>query len=293
MSASQGGSADAGTSVGAAVRQLTRQFTAAGIDSAPLDARLLVQHAAGLAHEDLLRDPAALLSPATMQTLAGLAARRAAREPVARILGHAPFLDLDLVLSAETLMPRPETELLVETCVGLLSGEPAPLIADAGTGSGCILLGLLATLPHARGIGIDCSEGALDVARGNARRLGLAQRCDFVAGDWLAGHEKIFDLVVSNPPYIRSGDIAALAAEVRDHDPRAALDGGADGLDAYRMLVPQAAGVLREGGFLALETGTGQTAAVMELMRTAGFGSLHVAHDLAGHDRIVSGQRTG
>lgn len=293
MSASGIASPDGSVAVSEAVREMTRRFCAAGIESAAIDARLLVQHAAGLTREDLLRDPGALLSAAAVQELADLAARRAAREPVARIIGHAPFRDLDLVIAADTLVPRPETELLVETCIDLLAGQPSPLIADAGTGSGCILLALLSALPQARGIGIDRSTGALDVARENARRLGLELRCDFVPGDWLGGCDERFDVVVSNPPYIRSEDIAGLSGEVRDHDPIAALDGGTDGLDAYRILVPQAAGALRAGGFLAFETGTGQTAAVAEMMRAAGFGSLRVKLDLAGHDRIVSGRWTG
>ncbi len=223
------------------------------------------------------------------------ARRRLAGEPVARILGTREFWGLPLKLSAATLEPRPDTETVVELALDMLHAVPRPdrpRIADIGTGSGAILLALLSELPDAYGVGTDISEQALQTARRNAVDLGLADRADFAACDYAAALAGPFDLVVSNPPYVRSAEIAGLAAEVRDHDPRAALDGGADGLDAYRALIPQAAGLLEPQGALVVETGQGQSGDIQALMTAAGL-MLPVAPkaDLAGVRRAVAGRK--
>jgi release factor glutamine methyltransferase len=217
--------------------------------------------------------------------------RRLAGEPVARILGQKEFWGLRLSLSPATLVPRPDTETVVELALEMLRANPArqgTRIADLGTGTGAILLALLSELHGAVGIGTDISQEALGTARGNAARLKLADRASFIRCDYASGLTGPFDLIVSNPPYIRSGDIAGLATEVRDHDPRAALDGGPDGLAAYRALIPQAARMLAPGAALVVEAGQGQAAQIEALMTAAGL----VPHrapkaDLAGIPRAV------
>ena len=222
--------------------------------------------------------------------------RRLDGEPVARILGTREFWGLPLKLSAATLVPRPDTETVVELALEMLRAAPRPdhppRIADIGTGSGAILLALLSELPDARGIGTDISEQALQTAHSNAAGLGLAGRAGFVACDYAAALSGPFDLIVSNPPYVRSGEIAGLAAEVRDHDPRAALDGGADGLDAYRALIPQAARLLAPGGVLVVEAGQGQSGEIDGLMAATGLMVPAPAKaDLAGIRRAVAGRK--
>ena len=279
------------TTVQETVRAIARRLAAAGVETSGLDARLIVMHATGMTHEELLRTPERMLSEAESEAASLHAARRAAREPLARIFGHWNFHGLEFSLSAETLVPRPETGMVVETGIGLLAGVEAPRIADAGTGSGCILLSLLHALPTATGIGTDRSANAIATAETNARALGLDGRARFAVTDWLEGIDGNFDLVVSNPPYIESGDIAGLEPEVRLHDPRAALDGGDDGLDAYRDLVPQAAARLKAGGWLVLETGSGQHKMVTSLLQDAGLANIGSDHDIAGHERILRAQK--
>ena len=222
--------------------------------------------------------------------------RRLAGEPVARILGAKEFWGLPLQLSAATLVPRPDTETVVELALEMLRAEPDPKrrlrIADIGTGSGAILLALLSELPDAFGVGTDISVTALRTASSNAARLGFASRAAFVACDYAAALSEPFDLMVSNPPYIRSADIASLAIEVRDHDPIVALDGGADGLDAYRQLIPQAARRLAQGGVLVVEAGHDQSGDIGELMTAAGLTQERPPKaDLAGIRRAVAGRK--
>ena len=222
--------------------------------------------------------------------------RRLAGEPVARILETKEFWGLPLRLSDATLVPRPDTETVVELALEMLSAESLPQrrlrIADIGTGSGAILLALLSELPNADGTGTDVSVAALQTASDNAARLGFASRATFVACDYAAALSGTFDLMVSNPPYIRSADIAGLAIEVRDHDPLVALDGGADGLDAYRKLIPQAAQRLAPGGVLVVEAGHDQSGDIAELMTAAGLTQQRPARaDLAGIRRAVAGRK--
>jgi release factor glutamine methyltransferase len=289
------GDAFAGQTIEAARRALTAQFTRAGVDSADLDARMLVGCALGLDLTGLITAAARILNRDEAERLEGFARRRIAREPVARIVGVREFWGLPLRLSAATLVPRPDTETVVEAALEILRAESrrdAPLrIADLGTGSGAILLALLSELPDAFGVGTDIGIPALRTARDNARQLGFAARAAFVACDYAAALSGPFDLIVSNPPYIRSAQIASLDAEVRDHDPRRALDGGFDGLDAYRRIVPQARRLLTPGGALVMEVGHGQSGEVQELLTAAGATPAGLPKsDLAGIRRAVMGR---
>jgi release factor glutamine methyltransferase len=285
-----------GPTVNTARRTLTARFKCGAIDSAELDARILVGEALGLDLTGLISAADRVLTSDESIRLADFAHRRLAGEPVARILRLREFWGLPLQLSAETLVPRPDTETVVELALEMLRAAPHPhgalRIADLGTGSGAILLALLSELPNACGFGTDISAAALQTAHSNTIRLGFAARAIFVACDYAAALSGPFDLIVSNPPYIRSADIAGLATEVRDHDPLAALDGGTDGLDAYRALIPQAAGLLAPRGVLVVEAGDGQTSAIGELMTAAGLTQEKPAKaDLAGVLRAVAGRK--
>ena len=288
---------DAAVNIDQARRALTTRFAAAGLDSPELDARMLIEAALHLDLTALITQGARSLTADDATRLEAAAQRRLAGEPVARILGIKEFWGLQLRLSADTLVPRPDTETVVEAALDHIRGTRSvndPLrIADLGTGSGAILLALLSELPEAFGIGTDISIGALRTARDNAVALGLGGRTAFVACSYAAALSGPFDLVVSNPPYIRRDDIAGLGIEVRAHDPARALDGGADGLDAYRALIPQAIGLLRPGGALVVEVGEGQAGDVEGLMTEAGFTAdlTTIRADLAGIPRVVLGRK--
>jgi release factor glutamine methyltransferase len=264
----------AGQTIEAVRRGLASRFNAEKIDSAELDARMLVGAVLNLDLSGLITAAGRRLTATEAAQIADFARRRVDGEPVARILGHKEFWGLKLRLSPETLVPRPDTETVVEVALAMLRAAPVSdtrlRIADIGTGSGAILLALLDELPEAFGVGTDVSIGALRTARRNAADLKLAARAAVVACDYAAALSGPFDLIVSNPPYVRSRDIADLASEVRDHDPRRALDGGADGLDAYRVLIPQAARLLGPGGALVVEAGRGQSSDIEGLMTAAG-----------------------
>jgi release factor glutamine methyltransferase len=284
----------AGLAVDAARRKLAERFRNGAIDSAELDARLLTGDALGLDLTGLIAAASRVLSASESDRLESFAQRRLAGEPVARILGHKEFWGLSLQLSPATLVPRPDTETVVELALEILRANGAsdrPLrIADLGTGSGAILLALLSELPQTQGCGTDISTAALQIAAANAARTGLADRATFIACDYANGLAGSFDLIVSNPPYIRSSDIAGLATEVRQHDPLAALDGGPDGLDAYRALIPQAACLLAPGAALVVEAGQGQSRDIEALMTAAGLTrGRHPKADLAGIQRAVAG----
>jgi release factor glutamine methyltransferase len=286
----------AGQTVESARRSLTALFKSRQIDCAELDARILVGAALGLDLSGVIAAASRLVTADQSIRIEDFARRRLAGEPVARLLGLKEFWGLPLQLSAATLVPRPDTETVVELALEMLRAGPGPdrrlRIADIGTGSGAILLALLSELPEACGFGTDVSEAALRTASSNAVDLGLADRAIFVACDYAAALSAPFDLIVSNPPYIRSAEIGLLAAEVRDHDPHAALDGGADGLDAYRALIPQAARLLAHRGALVVEVGHGQSADVEGLMTAAGLiRERPPKADLAGVCRAVAGRK--
>jgi release factor glutamine methyltransferase len=280
-----------GLTVTQARRTLADAFLQSGIESSELDARLLAGHALGLDHTALTLAADRTLQGSETRELAALAARRLDREPVARIVGVKEFWGLPLRLNAATLVPRPETETIVEAALAAIDQDGprnrALRIADLGTGSGALLLALLSELPNASGVGTDISCEALEAARDNAGRLAFVSRAAFAACDFGASLTGTFDLVVSNPPYIASGDIALLAPEVR-HDPRRALDGGADGLACYRTIAGQAPKLLKPGGHLVVELGIGQEPDVAVLFRAAGLVSSPARPDLAGIPRALS-----
>jgi release factor glutamine methyltransferase len=266
----------------------------AGIATPELDARLLLCHAAGLSHEAFIAKARDGVCPEAATRLAGLIARRLKREPVSRILGVREFYGREFLVDRHALDPRPDTETLIEAAldlVGRAASRESPLkLLDLGTGTGCILITLLAEMPHARAVGTDISGAALKLAAANADRLGVADRATFVAANWLDGVEGSFDLILSNPPYIASAQITNLAREVAAHDPRLALDGGPDGLDAYRRIAALAGQVLAPAGRILVEIGPDQAAAVADILGAAGFsldreGNVRV--DLAGRPRLV------
>jgi len=292
--ATKTGAATAGR-IGNVRRNVARRLLDRSIDTPDLDARLLVGHALGLDHAALAGAAGRALKPAEIARIEALVTRRLAGEPVARILGVKEFWGLQLALSPAVLVPRPETETVVERAlVAILRDGPrsrALRIADLGTGSGAIMLALLGELPNAFAIGTDRDPAALATARHNAQRLGMAARAAFVACDFGAALAGGFDAVVTNPPYLRSGDITTLAAEVRDFDPHAALDGGPDGLAAYRAIAADARRLLLPNAHLFAETGKGQDAAVASLFAAAGLRGIGTAADLAGISRVVFATR--
>ena len=276
--------------VAGARRALTAQFGAAGIETPELDARLLVGHALSLDHAGLAAAPARGLGAAEKAAIAALARRRLAREPTARIIGIKEFWSLELRIDAATLVPRPETEMLVTAALAAIEARGARTqklrIADLGTGSGAILLALLSELQNAFGVGTDVSPRALAVAGDNARRAGLAG-AGFAACDLAAALRGPFDVIVSNPPYIATGDIAGLPPEVRLYDPHGALDGGPDGLDFYRAIAASAPALLAPDGIVIVELGAGQAAPVVALFAGAGLAPSPPQPDLNGVPRAL------
>nr|WP_245442996.1 peptide chain release factor N(5)-glutamine methyltransferase [Methylobacterium terrae] len=277
-----------GTSRIAARARAVDALAASGIETAALDARILVEEALGVTATDLALRGAEPVGEAGAERLASYLARRAGGEPVARIIGAWEFWGLTFGLSPDTLVPRPDTETLVEAALGLgLPADGPHRLADLGTGSGCILVALLTEWPRARGLGLDRSHGALLTARANAVRNGVSDRAAFAAGDWAASLAGPFDVVVANPPYIASEVVDGLDGEVRDHDPRLALDGGPDGLDAYRAILAQVPRLLAPGGRLVVEIGYDQEEALRELAAAHGLATAS-RRDLAGHPRVVA-----
>ncbi|UWQ20823.1 peptide chain release factor N(5)-glutamine methyltransferase [Jannaschia sp. W003] len=254
------------------------RLAAAGVPDPFTDARRLLQHHAGTLFDvDPVPDP---------EGFEALVARRAAREPVSHILGRRDFWRHAFRVTADVLDPRPETERLVEAALE----RPFRRVLDLGTGSGCILLSLLAERTDATGLGTDVSDAALAVARGNADALGLRARAEFARADWLDGIDGAFDLVVSNPPYVAEAEMAALAPEL-GFEPRGALTPGGDGLGAYRRIAAEAPARMTPGARLLLEIGPTQAAAVSELLAAAGFARIAVLDDLDGRNRVVRGEK--
>jgi release factor glutamine methyltransferase len=269
-----------------------QRLEAAGLAGPVIDARLLVEAAANATRVDIVTDPHRALTPEQEATLDDYLARREHREPVSHILGRKGFWKIMLSVTPDVLTPRPDTETVVEYVLRDFPEHAAWSILDLGVGSGAILLALLADRPAARGLGVDVSEEALAVARENAANLGLAGRTALLRGDWAHGLEDAsFDLVVSNPPYIAKPVIETLEPEVRDHEPRLALDGGDDGLDAYRVLAPEILRVLKPGGRFAVEIGYDQKDAVEALFREAGAVGVQTIRDLGDRDRVIAGAR--
>lgn len=283
-----------GLSLAAAQARIEAQLAEAGIDEPRREARLLLAAATGFGLASLLARPEAPVGEAG-PGIARFLAARLDRMPLSRILGRREFYGLEFRLNAATLDPRSDTETLVDAVLAWLDargrqGEPLRLL-DLGTGTGAILLVLLSQLPQATGLGIDIAEEAVEAARLNAGALGLDGRAEFRTGDLTAGLEERFDIIVSNPPYIPTVDLAGLDPEVRLHDPLRALDGGADGLEFYRRILAEAPGRLLPGGLLAFEVGAGQASAVAKGMRHAGFLAVSLQADLAGIARVVAGRQ--
>jgi len=278
--------------LGTVLRRGVAALNDAGIENAAGDGRILAAAVFCLSREDMLRDPGMTLDPGKIGMFEAFVARRMAHEPVSRILGRREFRSLEFEIGPATLAPRPDSETLVEAVLDRAGEVPSgPRLLDIGTGSGCLLLSILHAWPAATGIGTDIDADAVACARRNAIALGLAGRADFLTTCWADGVPGTFDIVLSNPPYIRTGDIPALSPEVAVHDPMAALDGGPDGLDAYRALATCAGGLLAEGGVVVLEIGAGLAVEVEAIFAAGMFGLAEKRPDLSGRDRVLTFSR--
>ena len=272
-------------SVKAALNDAAHSLGAAGVDNPRLEARLLLAHVLGTTPEGVLRDRGAL---AEMSALKPLVARRLAREPLAFILGQREFWGLPFAVSPATLVPRPDSEALIEAAIAAFADRSrVRSVLDLGTGTGCLLLASLTEFPAAYGIGIDVLPAAAALAQRNAAMLRLRNRCAFLAGNWASAVDGRFDLILANPPYIASGTIGRLMPEVALYEPPSALDGGIDGLSAYRTIIPELRRLLTAGGAAVLEVGEGQAGSVAGLGRAAGLDAVATHADLAGVARAV------
>ena len=257
-----------------------------------IDARLLVEAAAGATRAEIIGDPQRPLTDDQAAALEAFLVRRERREPISHILGAKGFWKIMVRVTPDVLTPRPDTETILDAVLPAFSERASFTVLDLGVGSGAILLAILAERPAARGLGVDISDDALAVARDNAANLGLASRAALLRGDWTAGLDADqFDLAIANPPYVATGDLAGLEPEVRVHEPRLALDGGPDGLEAFRTLAPRIMAVLRPGGLFAVEMGKGQGLAVKALFEAAGARNLEAVNDLSGHERVLTGRK--
>jgi release factor glutamine methyltransferase len=282
----------AGVSISEAARSIAQNLRLAGVEMPEADARALLGHALHLTRAQLLSQSDRLLESREVDSVSALTARRKNREPVSRIIGVRNFWTLTLQVTPDVLDPRPDTETVVEEALDFVTRnkrrQDALKILDIGTGSGALLLALLSELPHATGVATDISPTALAVARANAERNALSARCDFILSNIADGASGLFDIIVSNPPYIRHDEIATLEPEVRDYDPQIALNGGADGLEAYRAISEQAERLLAPGGMLFVELGATQKNDVSALFTKAGLKVISTRADLAGIPRVLS-----
>jgi release factor glutamine methyltransferase len=272
-----------------ALASLTDRFKRSGLGEPRREARLTLAAACGFSPLAHIVAPDAPLG-VSAALLDEFAARRAAGEPLSRIVGRREFWDLPIAISPDVLDPRPETETIVETAVSLFEDRrfDAFSILDLGVGSGALLCALLHEFANARGLGVDLSVPATEIARRNVEICGVVERAEIRTGRWIESLDGPFDLIVSNPPYIPTGDIDGLPRAVRDFDPRLALDGGFDGLDAYREIVPGVTALLAPGGWLLTEVGAGQAAEVLALAAKAGFRDCSTRRDLSGVNRVVA-----
>jgi release factor glutamine methyltransferase len=274
----------AAPAIAATLRDGAEVLAQAGIDNPRLEARILLAHALGCSAEDVIRE---LNAPAPTSSFATLIARRAAHEPLGFILGWREFWSLRFRVSPATLIPRPDSETVIEAALALCPDPQAPIrVLDLGSGTGCLLLAVLHERTKAFGVGIDRSEAAVHLAAGNARELDLADRSVFVCDDWAGSIAGRFDLVLSNPPYIATAELAGLMPEVARHEPASALDGGNCGLAAYYGIIAALPGLLTPSGAAVLELGAGQFEAVGRIARAAGF-RIDGRADLAGLTRVI------
>lgn len=269
-------------------REIVEKLKGAGIESAALDARLLIKHVTRMSDADLIVNPNPELTAPQEARLKDMISLRLKGKPVSKIIGEKEFYGRIFAVNEHVLDPRPDSEVLIDTVLRHCAGRDCLKILDLGTGSGCLVLTLLAELPQARGTAVDISPQALRMADGNASGIGVADRVDFIESDWLDKVGGTFDIIVSNPPYIASEAIAALRSDVREYDPIMALDGGTDGLNPYKILFPQIRRYLEMGGIVAMECGENQADDIMRLMENPRFGDLQVHCDLAGIARVVS-----
>lgn len=282
------------TTLSAALAEGRRRLRAARIESSALDARLLLARALACAMTEVIGHPERPLADRERAAFDRLIARRAQGEPIAYIVGEKEFWSHDFRVGRETLVPRPETERVVETALARIEDRARPLtLLDLGTGSGCILLSLLAELPRARGVGVDIAEGAIGIARANAARLGLSERARWCVGHWGEALAGPFDLIVGNPPYIARGEWADLPRDITRFEPEAALLAGEDGLAAFRQIVPSLPRLLAPGGAVVLEIGATQGAAVVGLLRHHVFQDIDMQRDLSGRPRCVGARAPG
>ncbi|WP_282604178.1 peptide chain release factor N(5)-glutamine methyltransferase [Pelagibius sp. Alg239-R121] len=269
-----------------ALNLASQRLKTAGIEGPRRDTRLLLAAILPGGASALLREPDKALTQSEQQAFEAVVCRREKREPVSRIFGEREFWSLTFKITPDTLDPRADSETLIEGILAWAEDKAQPLrILDLGAGTGCLLLALLSELPNARGLGVDMSRQALAVAEENARNLGLGSRADFACHDWTSGLIGTWDIILSNPPYIAESEIADLAPEVADYDPLQALTGGPDGLRDYRILIPEAAVLLKDSGLLALEVGVGQAEAVEAMLLDAGLGLPWRRCDLSGVER--------
>jgi release factor glutamine methyltransferase len=280
---------EASTARSEALAALKEAFEVRGIEDPAREARLSLCAASGVSPVALIVDPREPLG-STASRVQEVATRRVAGEPLSRIVGRREFWGLSLAISSQVLDPRPETETIVEAALSILSDRrDEPLrILDLGVGSGALLCALLTEFVHARGVGVDISADATDVARGNLDACGLSQRAEIRVGDWMNGLEGRFDLIVANPPYIPTFELPRLPREVRDFDPWLSLDGGIDGLGAYRQILPGSRSLLASGGWLLAEFGAEQAAMVRAIAEQSGFADPTIYKDLAGLDRVLA-----
>lgn len=280
--------------IGAVIAAAAERLKQADVAETPrLDAILLLSHVSGISTDRIRLAPEASITQNVASAFEVLLKRRLAHEPVSKIVGLREFWSLEFRTSRDVLDPRPDSETLVAGVLAAIPDKSAQLrLVDFGTGSGCLLLSLLHELPNASGLGIDISPAALSIAQENAQRLGLAARVNFRHGSWGAGLDGPFDILISNPPYIESRIVPTLEPEVAQYDPLLALDGGVDGLAAYRALIPDMARLAASDAFAALEVGMGQDVAVGRLLGAAGFGPTAVLPDLGGIGRVVTGRKS-
>ncbi len=275
------------TTVAALLEEGAAALSPAGIERPRFEARVLLEAATGASRAGLLAHPDRTVAACDAERFRGWLARRARREPLAYVLGRVEFWSLDFSVGPGVLVPRADSETLIQAVLAAFHDRSRPLrILDLGVGSGCLLLTLLHHFDLASGIGIDRSTAALAYAQRNAEALGVVARVELRVGDWIEDVDARFDVVVANPPYIPRGEIDTLQAEVSRHEPRGALDGGGDGLDAYRVILPALPALLGPGGAAFLEIGRGQEQALLPLA-TAIVGACRLHHDLAGVDRCL------
>tara|TARA_B100000315_G_scaffold254809_1_gene296654 strand:- start:2167 stop:3033 length:867 start_codon:yes stop_codon:yes gene_type:complete len=274
--------------IGAIYQQLSDELAAAGIEEPRLEARMLLSFAADIEQSRIIGYPEDQLAPETIAKLAEIAARRKTGEPIAYITGQKEFWSLNFKVSRETLIPRPDSETLIEAVLGELPDKNASLkLLDLGTGTGCLLLALLSELPNATGLGLDINPEACDIAQVNAEILGLTSRVTIQQGDWMTGLDGEFNIIISNPPYIIESEIAALEPDVNQFEPRLALSGGIDGLAAYRSIAAQCKAHLPPHGLLAVECGMGQVADIKEIFLNNNLMVKSIHQDIANVERCI------